>query len=154
MQLRILSGGQTGSDQAGWRAAKASGLPTGGWMPYGFLTEDGPRPEFRELYDANEMPTPDYAARTWQNAMEASATIWFGNLDSPGAITTHRAALHHGRSVFDVVEGTTPSEVVRWLEMNGFRSLNCAGNRESSNPGIGERTERFLLAVFHQLAGV
>jgi hypothetical protein len=27
-----------------------------------------------------------------------------------------------------------------------------AGNRESSNPGIGERAERFLVAVFRQLA--
>jgi hypothetical protein len=51
-----------------------------------------------------------------------------------------------------VVEGVKPSDVVRWLEMNVFRSLNVAGNRESSNPGIGARTERFLLDVFHQLA--
>ena len=46
---RVISGGQTGADQAGWRAAKASGIPTGGWMPKGFLTEDGPRPEFAGL---------------------------------------------------------------------------------------------------------
>jgi hypothetical protein len=33
-------------------------------MPLGFLTEDGPRPEFADLYGAREMPTPDYRART------------------------------------------------------------------------------------------
>jgi hypothetical protein len=29
--------------------------------------------------------------------------------------------------------------------------LNIAGNRESKNPGIGERVERFLIAVFKRL---
>jgi hypothetical protein len=46
---RIISGGQTGADQAGWRAARACGVPTGGFMPLGFLTEGGPRPEFAAL---------------------------------------------------------------------------------------------------------
>ena len=36
---------------------QAFGVPTGGWMPKGFLTEDGPRPEFAEQYGAAEMPT-------------------------------------------------------------------------------------------------
>jgi hypothetical protein len=35
---RVISGGQTGADQAGWRAARAAGIPTGGFMPKGFLT--------------------------------------------------------------------------------------------------------------------
>jgi hypothetical protein len=39
MLEKILSGGQTGADQAAWRAARSFGLPTGGWMPLGFLTE-------------------------------------------------------------------------------------------------------------------
>jgi hypothetical protein len=47
---RIITGGQTDADQAAWRAAKAFGIPTGGWMPLGFLTEAGARPEFAELY--------------------------------------------------------------------------------------------------------
>jgi hypothetical protein len=49
---RVVSGGQTGADQAGWRAARASGIATGGWMPAGFLTEAGPRPEFAEMFGA------------------------------------------------------------------------------------------------------
>jgi hypothetical protein len=49
---KTISGGQTGADQAAWRAAKAHAIATGGWMPKGFLTEDGPRPEFAELYGA------------------------------------------------------------------------------------------------------
>jgi hypothetical protein len=54
---RVISGGQTGADQAGWRAARAYGIPTGGWMPLGFLTETGPRPEFTELDGATQLET-------------------------------------------------------------------------------------------------
>ncbi len=42
MLEKVINGGRTGSDQAGWRAARAAGIPTGGAMPLGFLTE---RPE-------------------------------------------------------------------------------------------------------------
>lgn len=44
MLERIVSGGQTGADQAALRAARAAGLPTGGWAPRGWLTEEGPAP--------------------------------------------------------------------------------------------------------------
>jgi len=43
MLERFVSGRQTGVDQAAWRAVRATGIPTGGWIPRGFLTEDGPR---------------------------------------------------------------------------------------------------------------
>jgi hypothetical protein len=85
-------------------------------MPKGFLTKAGPRPEFSALYGAVELPTASYPERTRHNALEASATVWFGSLDSQGSVTTHRACLDYGRAVFDVIEGTTrPSDVVRWI---------------------------------------
>jgi hypothetical protein len=48
MLEHVISGFQIGVDQGAMRAAKAAGIPTGGAMPKGFLTEDGPRPEFAE----------------------------------------------------------------------------------------------------------
>jgi Circularly permutated YpsA SLOG family len=33
MLERVISGGQTGADQAALRAARACGIPTGGWAP-------------------------------------------------------------------------------------------------------------------------
>ena len=56
---KVITGGRTGADQAGWRAACAHGIITGGAMPKGDRTEDGPRPEFAELYGAVELPTED-----------------------------------------------------------------------------------------------
>ena len=45
-----------------------------------------------------------------------------------------------------------PSDVVQWLRNNPeIHILNIAGNRESKNPGIGERVERFLTAVFKRV---
>jgi hypothetical protein len=44
------------------------------------------------------------------------------------------------------------SDVVEWLRRNPqIERLNIAGNRESKNPGIGERVERFLMVVFRRL---
>jgi hypothetical protein len=38
MLEKIISGEQTGADQAGGRSAEACGLATDGWMTRGFLT--------------------------------------------------------------------------------------------------------------------
>lgn len=38
---KIISGFQSGSDIGGIKAGKTFGLETGGWMPKGFLTENG-----------------------------------------------------------------------------------------------------------------
>ena len=78
------SGVQTGADQAGWRAADACGIPTGGWMSFGFLTEEGTRRHFANLCGAKEMPKKSYPARTVQ---ESDGTIWFGTTGTPGVKT-------------------------------------------------------------------
>jgi len=54
-----------------------------------------------------------------------------------------------------VVEGLTqPADVMAWIEAEKVRVLNVAGNRESTEPGIGEWVERFLVAVFNRLGRV
>jgi hypothetical protein len=76
---RVIGGGQTGADQAGWRAAHAAGIATGGSMPRGFLTEQGPRPEFAEMFGAVELDSPDYPPRTRANVCDSDGTLVFGN---------------------------------------------------------------------------
>jgi hypothetical protein len=153
MLERVVTGGQTGVDQAGWRAAKACGIPTGGWMTRGFLTEDGPRPEFAELFGAAELASLNYPIRTRANARDSDATIWIGDPDSPGGQTTLDACERLGRPVLEVLDGfTLPSEVAAWIEAEEIRILNVAGSRESRAPGIGARAEAFLVAVFRRLS--
>jgi Circularly permutated YpsA SLOG family len=153
MLEKIISGGQTGADQAAWRAARACSIATGGSMPKGFLTEDGTRPEFATLYDAREMPTAAYPPRTRQNARDSDATLWFGDPTTPGAHTTLSACRTLDRPTMLVIPGelTRPSHVADWITQNRISGLNIAGNRESKAPGIGQDVERFLIELFRQL---
>jgi hypothetical protein len=45
MIRKIISGGQTGADQAALDAAIKLGIPHGGWIPKGRLTEKGTLPD-------------------------------------------------------------------------------------------------------------
>ena len=50
-------------------------------------------------------------------------------------------------SEFDVFSET----IVAWIHEKGIRTLNVAGNRESTAPGIGLKAESFLRRVFLRL---
>jgi hypothetical protein len=106
------------------------------------------------MFGAVELPGGGYPNRTRANARDSDATIWFGDPDSPGGRTTLRACTGFGKPVYLVNEVLTePSEVAGWIEARRVRVLNVAGNRQSTEPGIGERVERFLVAVFGRLTG-
>jgi hypothetical protein len=155
MITMVISGGQTGADQAGWRAAQACGIETGGWMPLHFMTENGPDGSLGRLYGAKAMPTGSYAARTARNVRESDGTIWFGTTNTPRVKTTLEACELWHKPVLLVTpsEVVLPSDVVQWLRQNPqIKRLNIAGTRESKSPGIGARVERFLIAVFKRLA--
>jgi hypothetical protein len=154
MLEQVVSGGQTGADQAAWRAAAAFGIATAGWMPRGFLTEDGPRSEFATLFGAREMPTDSYRQRTEQNVRDSHGTVWFGKTDTPGAKATLIACEGMGRPHLLVLphRDTRPSDVAAWLGTQPqVTVLHVAGSRESEAAGIGDRVERFLTELFRQL---
>ncbi len=94
---RVISGGQTGADQAGLAVAKRLGIPTGGYVPKGFLTEAGPRPDLAAEYGLKETDTADYAERTERNVRLADGTVVFGDARSPGSMLTIRLCRRHGR---------------------------------------------------------
>jgi hypothetical protein len=180
----VISGGQSGADQAGLRAARTTGIMTGGTAPRGWLAEvadvqpdedDSVRWIHRScpwLADfglvecpepTGEIPDPSdgqtwrawvsrvYSSRTRANDRDSDATIWFGSTQSRGYTTTHDAATASDPNHrFLVVLGglTRPSVVRDWIATHRPRVLNVAGNRESGNPGIGERVEAFLAEVF------
>jgi len=149
----IISGGQTGADQAGWRVARAFCVPTRGWMPRGFLTEEGPRPEFAEQFGAAELPTASYPARTERNVQESDGTLWFGATTTSGAQATVGACQKLRKPCLPIDPGAAfePPHVVAWITENAIRTLNVAGNRETDEPGIGARVERFLDQVLQLL---
>jgi hypothetical protein len=156
-KLRIISGGQTGADIGGLRAAKAAGLETGGWMPKGWLTEEGSHPEYAELYGLEQLQTKGYPARTHENVRRSRCLVWFGCHTSPGGILTIRSAKALLLPV--CVSPINPSYLAGWLKglcdgkgivWSEFPFM-VAGNRESRSPGIAARVEAFMTEVFSLL---
>jgi hypothetical protein len=156
MQLeRVISGGQTGADRAALAAAKAAGIPTGGWMPKGFRAQDGPRPELAELYGVREHSSDRYPPRTALNVKESDATLRFAtDWESPGEALTLAMCERYGRPHLDVTPGgpLTPADAAAWLVANRVRTLNVAGNTERTSPGIEAFVTAFLAEVFRLLA--
>src|SRR2546425_4775996 len=77
---KIVSGGQTGVDQAALRAAKASGLSVGGWCPPGRLSEAGVIPSEFPLQETERERSPNApdvprSQRTEWNVRDSDATL-------------------------------------------------------------------------------
>ena len=83
---KIISGGQTGADQAGLDAAIELGIPHGGWIPKGRKTEEGPLPA---KYKLKEMKTTSYPKRTEKNILDSGGTVifTFGKLTGGSELT-------------------------------------------------------------------
>lgn len=104
---RVISGGQTGADQAGLRAARAVGLQTGGWATRDFWTSKGREPLLGTVYDLKEITlqspfasvTPSmslaqqYVLRSQRNVDEADGTLVFRLQPSVGTDKTIGYAL-------------------------------------------------------------
>ena len=88
MIIKIISGGQTGADQAGLAAGKELNIQTGGVAPLGFRTDAGPNPALKELYNLIAHESFNYKPRTIENAKNSTGTIWFGEDSSPGGKLT------------------------------------------------------------------
>jgi len=132
MLEKVISGGQTGADQGGLRAAHDAQVETGGTAPPGFFTEEGRNLALRDIYGLIEGgPDPrTYPRRTVKNVQDSDGTVWFGNTDSPGARLTLNTCGKLGK-VFLTNPG--PSVLARWIIDNNIRVLNVAGNRASHN---------------------
>lgn len=96
------------------------------------------------------MESSDYPARTRQNVIDSDATlILYERRLKGGTLLTRRYAAELGKPSLCVkMERTEPAEVSRWLAETQPNSLNVAGPRESSYPGIEERALGYLLSVF------
>jgi len=155
----VISGGQTGSDQSGWRAAKLTNWKTSGWMPKRFRTE-GPKgvgsefhPEFAKLYGAREHNSFEYGPRTFENVKWADITIYVrrNRKDSAGFWKTQGSALQLHKPFWDLAEPqfrVSPGKLFRMFYLFDYKIVNIAGTRESSDPGIGAWAESYLIEFF------
>jgi putative molybdenum carrier protein len=140
---KIISGGQTGADQAALDAAIKLGIPHGGWIPKGRMTEDGPLPD---KYDLIEMPTASYPERTKKNIRESDGTL----ILSHGRITggseyTRKCALKYGKPMLHIDLSSVTSfvatvQVNNWIVDYDIKIMNVAGPRASKDSKIYQST--------------
>ena len=148
--MMIISGGQTGADQAALDAAITLGIPHGGWLPKGRKTEAGPLPL---RYKLRELGSSRYRERTEKNILSACGTliISFGPL-AGGSALTEALAIRHGRPFLhidlELIESNQATEIVeQWISSMALQVINVAGPRASSEP-------RIYQAVYSLLTGI
>jgi hypothetical protein len=151
---KVISGGQTGADQGGLKAAKGLGIQTGGYAPKGWRTLDGPNPGLGSEYGLVEHFSPDYKLRTAMNVFKSDGTVRLAaDFNSPGEICTLRAISEYRKPYYDIniLDGVGTEDCADWIKRNGILVLNIAGNAERTCPGIYEYTVDFLTGVFLDL---
>jgi hypothetical protein len=159
LPVKVISGGQTGADQAGLTAAAHYGIATGGWMPKGFKTLTGPAPELAARFGLREHPSEGYPERTEHNVRNSDGTIRFAaNWKSMGELCTLKFIRQHHKPYLDVdIKQPLPvEEVVAWIRSEGIKTLNVAGNpeprgRNAQARGITDFVINYLGQVFESL---
>jgi hypothetical protein len=148
---KIISGGQTGADRAALDVAIKLGIPYGGWIPKGRITEEGPLPE---KYEMQEMPSESYAARTEQNVIDSTGTLIIcRGKPTGGSDYTREMALKHKKLLLHVDLNRTTSFdaaslISSWIKLHQIKILNVAGPRATKDPNVYVDVFRILEWAF------
>ena len=144
---KIVSGGQTGADQAGLDVGIKLGISHGGWIPKGRKTENGKLPD---RYKLREMAVENYAQRTKQNVLDSDGTLIFshGQLTG-GSELTRIFTVKHGKPCLHIDLNSKSNlkislNIDMWIRKNNIRVLNVAGPRASKDPKIYKAVFKLL----------
>ena len=160
--LAIVSGGQTGVDQAALRAGQDCGLETGGWCPPGRECESGVIPARFPLKETPEDRSPDApevprSLRSEWNVRASDATLILRpaveDRVDPGTGWTVQCAVRYGRPllVCDPANPVAQERITSWLRALSVRNLHVAGPSEGACPGVGDQAYALLVRVFSTL---
>ena len=151
MYLRkVISGGQTGADEAGLEAAYMYGFETGGHAPKYYRTSAGPNLVLKDRYGLVQDSSESYPPRTLKNVQNSDATIRLAkNFKSKGEVLTLKYISKEAKPHFDVdiLSPPDPRELALWIHRNKFEIINIAGNTETDG-SIYEFVYHYLKQVF------
>lgn len=159
---KVISGGQSGSDMAGLLAAKAVGIETGGHIPKGYKTENGPKPQLKK-FGLIETKSSKYEDRTRLNVINSDATIIVAmDMYSPGTKVTQAFCDQYKKPVASIKFhnikppdiDATAKRLADWIEYQHVEILNVAGNRESKANGLQYWLTQVLIKTFDLLENV
>jgi hypothetical protein len=143
MIKKIISGGQTETDQAVLDVAIKLGFPHGGWISKGRITKTGTLPG---KYGLKEMPTDNYSECIEQNIKDSKGTL----IISYGKLTgdydyARKMTLKHKRQLLGIDLNQTiafeaASLIKDWIQLRHIDVLYVIGPSENINPDIGKQT--------------
>ena len=153
LELKIISGGQTGVDRAALDAALESGISVGGWCPQGREAEDGP---IAEKYPLQELTDGSYKDRTLKNVQESDATviIYFETI-SGGTEETLSFCLKE-KKPYLLIDGSDFNEegaskrIKQFINGNQISLLNVAGPRASKEKRAYEYTKQVITLMLER----
>lgn len=132
--IKVISGGQVGSDQGGLAAAFDLQIETGGMAPKGYKTRWGSEPRLFKL-GLTESDSEKYTSRTLWNVENSSGTVRFAyDFTSSGEIFTLKAIKRYKKPHFsiqlkDVEDGNfLIFDILDWFKKYDIKILNVAGN--------------------------
>jgi len=164
IQLKIISGGQTGADIAGNQVAVSRNISTGGTMPARYRIEDKSgkgslyKPEYAILYNMKTTTSSGYLLRTRKNVIDSDYSIIFNFNSSNGSKNTRNYCweynkdylyfTHKHKKLSNKILGKHCAKKL-YEFISGFGEereyiVNIAGNRESKYPGINKRVTEIL----------
>lgn len=158
---QVISGGQTGADIAGLKAADQYGIHTGGVAPRDYRTELGVQKNLLTYYGLREHPIDSgYKSRTLLNIADSDMTLILGIVTGGTKLTVelclrlgkprHHISFDHLKQE-DEVEKTFNRILSVRRSTGRALIVNIAGNSESKSPGIEYAAEEFLLQVFKKV---
>ncbi len=152
MIKKIISGGQTGADQAALDAAIKLDIPHGGWIPKGKITENGP---LSDKYQLDEMPTASYEERTEKNIIDSDGTliVSHGRLTG-GSALTRELAMENGKhwlhiDLNKISQFDAAMKINKWLSEKYIEVLNVAGPRASKDSKVYQAVMDILISAYY-----
>ena len=147
MLKKIISGGQTGADQAVLDIVIKLGLPHGGWIPKGRITEARPLPD---KYKLKEMPTDSYSECIEQNVKDSKGTLIISYGKLTGDLNYAREmTLKHKRQLLGIdlnqtIQFKAASLVNDWVQLRHIDVLYVIGPNASVNPDAWKHTANIV----------
>ena len=147
MIKKIISGGQTGADQAVLDIVIKLELPHGGWIPKGRITEAGPLPD---KYRLKEMPTDSYSECIEQNVKDSKGTLIISYGKPTGDLNYAREmALKHKRQLLGIdlnqtIQFKAASLVSDWVQLRHIDVLYVIGPNASVDPDVWKHTANIV----------